>query len=667
MGETGKRSRPQRDSENKDRYHKRRANNRDNSDDEKYQKRRGNDRDDTNDDKYQKRRNHNKDEGELIVYRILCRDSVIGCVIGKNGKVINSLRQETWARIKVVDPFPGANERVITIYCYVKDKDKKEVHEDETEPLCAAQDALLKVHSTIATAVDNFFQSDKEYKAEVRILVPTSQVANVIGKSGNTIKKLRAKTGANIKVTRKDPNDPTHSFAMSFDNIVQITGDAENVNKALFAVSAIMYKFPPKEEISLDATVPELSPSIIIPADVPIYPTGGLYAGADAMVPPTGSIPPVVPAPHISELHSYTDAGTAWPVYTSALPAVPAYSGPSRSEELVIQLLCPSDRLGRVIGRGGSSIKSVRQESGARVDVGDPRADSEQCVITVTSTESADDLKSNAVEAVLLLQGKINDNDDNNSVNFRMLVPTKAIGCLIGKGGSIINEMRKSTKADVRISKGKKPKCARDDDQLIEVIGEVGSVRDALVQIVLRLRDFVLRDRDGPRGASPTDSLFPGARTTTPATDSLFSGSSRGLSVPSTFSSIPPVAPLSYEQRVEAGSGMGMLPSSSLYRYGSLQVGENGYGSSYGSLSPYSSRSYGGLSSILEIVIPGNAVGKVMGKGGSNLTNIQKISGAVVEIRDSKSSRSERVAQISGTPEQRRTAENLVRAFILAT
>lgn len=129
------------------------------------------------------------------------------------------------------------------------------------------------------------------------------------------------------------------------------------------------------------------------------------------------------------------------------------------------------------------------------------------------------------------------------------------------------------------------------------MIGDVGSVRDALVQIVLRLRDFVLRDRDGPRAASPTDSLFPGARTTTPATESLFSGSSRsapapdsfysstlrsapvadslysgGLSVPSTYSSIPPVAPLNYEQRVETGSGMGMLPSSSLYRYGSLQV-----------------------------------------------------------------------------------------------
>lgn len=224
MGETGKRFRPQRDIENDDRYHKRRAN-KDNSDDDKYQKRRGNDKDNTNDDKYQKRRvNNNKDEGELIVYRILCPDGVIGSVIGKNGKVINSLRQGTWARIKVVDPFPGANERVITIFCHVKDKDDKEVDEDDAKPLCASQDALLKVHSIIRTAVTYFFDSDKEHKEEARarILVPTSQVANVIGKSGSTVKRLRAKTRTNIKITPKDPNDPTQSFAMSFDNIVEV-------------------------------------------------------------------------------------------------------------------------------------------------------------------------------------------------------------------------------------------------------------------------------------------------------------------------------------------------------------------------------------------------------------------------------------------------------------
>lgn len=48
-----------------------------------------------------------KGNDELIVYRILCPDGVIGSVIGKSGKVINSIRQETRAKVKVLDPFPG--------------------------------------------------------------------------------------------------------------------------------------------------------------------------------------------------------------------------------------------------------------------------------------------------------------------------------------------------------------------------------------------------------------------------------------------------------------------------------------------------------------------------------------------------------------------------------
>lgn len=79
-----------------------------------------------------------------------------------------------------------------------------------------------------------------------------------------------------------------------------------------------------------------------------------------------------------------------------------------------------------------------------------------------------DDLKSTAVEAVLLLQGKINDEDDD-TVTLRLLVPSKVIGCIIGKSGSIINEIRKRTKADIRISKGEKPKCADANDELVEV------------------------------------------------------------------------------------------------------------------------------------------------------------------------------------------------------
>ncbi|GMN43200.1 hypothetical protein TIFTF001_012407 [Ficus carica] len=614
--------------------------------------------------KNQRRRtSYNRDErqgDELIVYRILCPVGVIGSVIGKSGKVINSIRQESRAKIKVVDPFPGANHRVLTIYCYVREKDEVEIEDEfnERRPLCAAQDALLKVHVAIANAVAAAGDSDRKRKdrdrdrgrsEECQILVPTSQSANVIGKAGATIKRLRSKTRTSIKVCSKDPSDPTHSCAMEFDNFVQITGESDGVRKALFAISSIMYKFSPKEEISLETTVPEVPPSIIIPSDVPIYPPSGIYPSAESILTPR-SFPPILGSTHVQDIPGYADAGNTWPLFSPALPVVSGFSTASRSEELVVRVLCPFDKIGRVIGKGGSTIKSIRQASGARVEVDDTKDDRDECIITITSTESADDLKSMAVEAVLLLQGKIND-EDEETISIGLLVRSKVIGCIIGKSGSIINEIRKRTKADVRISKGNKPRCADINDELVELSGEVSNVKDALIQIVLRLRDDVLRDRDGVGNPSvSTESLYPG---------------STSLSVPSVLPSVPQVAPLGYDQRTDSGGGLGVIASSSLYGYESLSLGENGYGS----MSSYSSKLYGGLPppSAFEMLIPANAVGKVMGKGGANLANIQKISGAVVEISESKSSRGDRIAQISGTAEQKRTAENLIQAFMMAT
>ncbi|XWS19863.1 hypothetical protein CRYUN_Cryun31cG0053000 [Craigia yunnanensis] len=628
MGEGAKRSRGQRD----------------NDWDSRNQKRRLNDRDE-------------KSNNELVVYRILCPDGVIGSVIGKGGKVINSIRQETRAKVKVVDPYPGAKDRVITIYCHVKEKEEVELDNEfnDKEPLCAAQDALLRVHAAIVNAVSIAGDSDKnqagEYREECQILVPSSQSANIIGKAGTTIKKLRAKTRTKIKVTAKDASDPSHSCAMDFDNFIQITGELEAVKKALFAVSAIMYKFSPREEIPLETTVAEApsAPSIIIPSDVPIYPSGGLYPNPDPIV-PSRPVPHILGAAHVPDLQGYADTGSIWPVYSSALPVVSGFSGASRSEELIIRVLCPFDKIGRVIGRGGGTIKSIRQASGARIEVDDTKADRDECIITVIATESPDDLKSTAVEAVLLLQGKIND-EDADTVAMRLLVPSKVIGCVIGKGGSIINEIRKRTKADVRISKGEKPKCADANDEFVELTGEVSSVRDALIQIVLRLRDDVLKEKDS--GHNPSAGV-----------DSLYSGGA-SLPMPSLLSSVPPVAPSAFDQRVESGSGLGVLSSSSFYGYGTLPMEENGYGS----MSSYSSKLYGGLppSSALEILIPATAVGKVMGKGGLNLANIRKISGAMIEISESKSLRGERVALITGNPQQKREAENLIQAFIIAT
>ncbi|WZZ73408.1 hypothetical protein YC2023_084778 [Brassica napus] len=605
---------------------------------------------------------NNKDD--LVVYRILCPSGVIGSVIGKSGKVINTIRQETRARIKVVDPFPGCTERVLTIYCTVNDKkDIAEIeNSDQIAPLCSAQDALLKLHDAIvaslATAAENT-KIGRDDIRECRLLVPTSQCSNVIGKAGSTVKKVRSRTGANVKIVSKDVSDPSHACAMDFDNIVSISGGAESVKKALFAVSAIMYKFSPKEQIPLDATVQEAPASIIIPSDLSIYPQTGLYQSQDPIFQHGANVPSFIG----TLPQGYGE--TATPVFSSpALPVVHhgTFGGgsSSRQEELVVKVLCSSSNIGRVIGKGGSTIKGIRQASGSRIEVNDSRARAnhdEDCVIIVTSKESPDDLKSMAVEAVLLLQEKINDEDEEKP-KMQLLVPSKVIGCIIGKSGSIISEIRKKTNANIYISK-ENNKCADLNDELVEISGEASNVRDALIQIVLRLRDDVLRDRETtgfrnqqPPARSEKSSFF----------SSLERSNAAALALtPSFMSSVPQVSPVDFDRRPEGGMSGG------LYGYGSFPAGDN----SYGSNSSYSSSRYGGLphpSTTMEIRIPSNAVGKVMGRGGGNLDNIRRISGAMIEISDSESSsHGGRIALISGTPEQKRTAENLFQAFIMST
>ncbi|CAH8345804.1 unnamed protein product [Eruca vesicaria subsp. sativa] len=582
--------------------------------------------DNNNNNKNQKRRHSNDNDinkDELVIYRILCPVGLIGGVIGKSGKVINAIRDSTKAKIKVFDQLPGSTQRVITIYSQVKEKVDVTESEKTEEPLCSAQHALLKVHDTIVSCVESSAGENKNggKKKECRLLVPSSQASGLIGKAGGNIKGIRSRTRACVSVVSKDVSDPSHACALEFDNIVLISGEVESVKKALYAVSATMYKTNPREQIPLDSTTVQETPaSVVIPSDY-VYP----YTNHDQIL-----------YHRASELQGYAETTANSMMHVASPPVSHGFGG---SKELVLKVLCPLSNVGRVIGKEGSTINGMREASGSRIEVNKATHGDDECVITITATESHDDMKSMAVEAILLLQEKIND-DDEERVKMQLLVSPKTVGCVIGKSGSVITQIRKRTNANIRISKG-------NNDDLVEISGEVSSVRDALIQVVLRLREDVLGDRGSVSARNP------------PARSDH-----SGFTLPPFVSSVPEYGSVDYDQRRETGeSSLGMVSSDRLYGYESFPARDNGLGS----IGPYS---YGGglyQSSALEILVPANAVSKVIGKDGGNLENIRRISGAMVEVSDSKTSHGDRIALISGTPEQMRSAENLFQAFIMST
>lgn len=113
-----------------------------------------------------------------------------------------------------------------------------------------------------------------------------------------------------------------------------------------------------------------------------------------------------------------------------------------------------------------------------------------------------DDNISPAQEAVLHVQSRIVDlgSDQDGVITTRLLVPSNQIGCLLGRGGSIIADMRKATRANIRIlAKDQLPRCALETDELVQVRfydskasckGTCGSNRERSLSLVLNSWNF---------------------------------------------------------------------------------------------------------------------------------------------------------------------------------
>lgn len=57
------------------------------------------------------------------------------------------------------------------------------------------------------------------------------------------------------------------------------------------------------------------------------------------------------------------------------------------NKEVTFRILCPNDRVGCLIGKGGSVVKAFQNESGASIMVGPPVDSCEERVVTVTASE----------------------------------------------------------------------------------------------------------------------------------------------------------------------------------------------------------------------------------------------------------------------------------------
>ncbi|KAL6990526.1 hypothetical protein U1Q18_042261 [Sarracenia purpurea var. burkii] len=427
-----------------------------------------------------KRRNSGDDRenfsigSEDTVYRYLCPGKKIGSIIGRGGEIVKQLRADSKSKIRIGETVRGCDERVVTIY---SSSDETNVFDDTDNRVCPAQDALFRVHDRVVAddLVADDEDSEETPQVTARILVPSDQIGCVIGKGGQIVTNIRSETGAQIRIL-KDDHLPL--CALNSDELVQISGKAEVVRKALYQVASRLHDNPSRSQHMLTSAVPS------------VYPSGGSLMG------PTSGGPIMGLAPLVGPYGGYKGDGGDWSrsFYSSSREE-------SSPKEFSLRLICPTSNIGGVIGKGGVIINQIRQESGAVIKVDSSTTEGDDCIISISAKEFFEDTHSPTVEAALRLQPRCSEKVERDSglISFttRLLVPNSRIGCLIGKGGAIITEMRRITKANIRIlSKENLPKIAAEDDEMVQISGDLDIAKDALVQVTSRLRANIF-DREG--------------------------------------------------------------------------------------------------------------------------------------------------------------------------
>nr|XP_010937187.2 KH domain-containing protein At4g18375 isoform X1 [Elaeis guineensis]XP_010937188.2 KH domain-containing protein At4g18375 isoform X1 [Elaeis guineensis]XP_019709870.1 KH domain-containing protein At4g18375 isoform X1 [Elaeis guineensis]XP_019709871.1 KH domain-containing protein At4g18375 isoform X1 [Elaeis guineensis]XP_019709872.1 KH domain-containing protein At4g18375 isoform X1 [Elaeis guineensis] len=382
---------------------------------------------------------------EDTVYRYLCPARKIGGIIGIGGEIVKQLRAETLAKIRIGENVPGCGERVITI---ISSSSETSAFGDTDDYICPAQDALFRVHEKLA-ACEVQYDEDKgmgEPQVTARLLVPSDQIGCVIGRGGGIIQRICADTGAQICILR-DEHLP--SSAVRGDGLLQITGEGPAVKKALFQVSFRLHDNPSQLQHLLS---PNMSHSCE---------AGGPYRG-----------------PNVSDA-------------VSERPRTCPSRDETSAREFVLRLLCPSVNIGQVIGKGGEILNQIRQDSRAFIKV-DSYYDDDDFTISISAEEFFEDPISPTIDAAVRLQPRCSEKTEEDSGEpsyaTRLLVSARQIGCLIGVGGSKISEMKRATRANIRIIKTDLPKAASDDDATVQISGDNNAVRHALIQVTERLR-----------------------------------------------------------------------------------------------------------------------------------------------------------------------------------
>ncbi|KAL7377246.1 hypothetical protein ABVT39_024337 [Epinephelus coioides] len=301
-------------------------------------------------------------------------DKMVGFIIGKGGEQISRIQLESGCKIQIASDSGGMLDRPCTLTGSPENIDQAKRLLSEIVEQCRYGPG---------------FHSDMDGNSSIQqILIPANKVGLVIGKGGETIKQLQERTGVQMIMIQDDPM-PTGA-----DKPLRITGDPHKVQQAReLVVKLIRDKDQGDFRVgradfgskmggsSLDVVVPRFAVGIIIGRNGEMIKKIQNDAGVRIQFKQDDGVSPdrvaqVMGQPDhchhavhlINELVQTAQERDGFGGVMGRRGRSDCNMGGSGGLQEVTYAV-PADKCGLVIGKGGETIKNIKEQSRAHVEL----------------------------------------------------------------------------------------------------------------------------------------------------------------------------------------------------------------------------------------------------------------------------------------------------------
>ncbi|ETE61270.1 RNA-binding protein Nova-2, partial [Ophiophagus hannah] len=354
--------------------------------------------------------------------------------------------------------------------------------------------------------------------------------------------------------------------------------------------------------------------------------------------------------------------------------------------EYFLKVLIPSYAAGSIIGKGGQTIVQLQKETGATIKLSKskdfyPGTTERVCLVQGTAealnavhnfiAEKVREIPQSVVkpESVNILQPQTTMNPDR-AKQAKVIVPNSTAGLIIGKGGATVKAIMEQSGAWVQLSQ--KPEGINLQERVVTISGEPEQIHKAVDIIVQKIQEdpqsssclnISYANITGPvANSNPTGSPYANSTDVLPAAAAAATAS--GLLGHTSLAGVG-----AFPAALPGFSGSDLLAiSTALNTLATAATGAaNGY---LGTASPLVASSFlateklvESAKDMVEIAVPENLVGAILGKGGKTLVEYQELTGARIQISKKgefiPGTRNRKVT-ITGTPAATQAAQYLI-------